>query len=151
MASVIVIESGAPWPVRELGELGERDRVVLSQQAREDMLTFSRRVVARIGALVERGASVRLGVMSAGENPTLLAAMARQRITRALITARAHGEPVELVLLARGDSGPRHDLVGLAGALCEGAGAECSVRVRLGAVASESRELAAREAATGSW
>lgn len=135
MASVIVIEAGAPWPTRELDdrEGGEQDRVVLSQGPREDLLSFSRRVQSRIGALVERGTRIHRAVMSASNNPSLEAAVARQRITRALLTARGHGEPSELVLFARGDGGPRHDLFGLAGALCEGLETECAVRVKLGA------------------
>ena len=126
--SVLVIEAGAPWPAFERQHLTP-DRDVLSQQNDESSAAFTRRVVARLGALSSAKVAVQHAILAAGMDGSEAAVQNRYRIARALVEARA-AQGAELVLVAAGRE-PRHDLFALAGLVCGGlSGTDLTVSVR---------------------
>lgn len=134
--SLVVMEAGAVWPQDVVGTThADADCVVLGQNEGEGQIGFSKRVAERVRELVSKGASLRLGVVSAGENRSEEALDARYRITRALAAAQPQTARAELVLVARESDKPRHDLFGLAGVLCEALGSSGTVRVKLATAA----------------
>ena len=135
LMSIVVLEAGAAWPswLTEYQRLAP-NAVVIAQAATEAADTFQARVLHRVAeAAANSGARVRVGVIVSVDSPTQERAMLRQNVARGLLKAMGTAHEAELVLA--GDSeeldASRHQLLALAGTLCEELGGTLvNVRVR---------------------
>jgi hypothetical protein len=135
LMSIVVLEAGAAWPpwLTEYQRLAP-NAVVIAQARSDAPDAFRSRVVHRIAdATVGTGARVRVGVIVAGDSQDDARLALREQVARAILKAMGTGREAELVLAgdAQELEGPRHELFGLAGALCqELGGTNVSVKVR---------------------
>jgi hypothetical protein len=135
LMSVVVLEAGAAWPpwLTEYQRLAP-NAVVIAQARSDAPDAFRSRVVHRIAeATAGTGARVRVGVIVAGDSQDDERLAQREQVARAILKAMGTGREAELVLAgdAQELEGPRHELFGLAGALCQQlGGTNVSVKVR---------------------
>ena len=135
LMSIVVLEAGAAWPawLTEYQRLAP-NAVVIAQARSELPDAFRSRVVHRIAeATTGRGARVRVGVIVAGDSPDDARLTLREQVARAILKSMGTSHEAELVLAgdAQELEGPRHELFGLAGVLCqELGGTNVSVKVR---------------------
>lgn len=135
LMSIVVLEAGAGWPpwLAEYQRLAV-NAVVIAQAAAESSAVFEGRVLHRIQeAAHSSGLRVRVGVIVCADQPGQQGSTLRENVARALVKAMGTAQEAELVLA--GDSeeldGTRHQLLSLAGSLCEElGGARINVRVR---------------------
>ena len=130
--SIVVMEAGAQWPrwFHGLDQQGANS-VVQRQTEEEDPEGFATRVVQRIKEASSRGL-VRLTVLACSESTTAAVLASRYRIASALIRSMARIGSGQLVLVAEADIDDelRHELLALAGALCDDLhGTRLNVRV----------------------
>ena len=135
LMSIVVLEAGAAWPawLTEYQRLAP-NAVVIAQARSELPDAFRSRVVHRISeATSSKSARVRIGVIVAGDSPDDARLALREQVARAILKAMGTLHEAELVLAgdAQELERPRHELFGLAGALCqELGGTSVSVKVR---------------------
>ena len=134
LMSIVVLEAGAVWPpwLTEYQRLAP-NAVVIAQAAAETSAIFEARVLHRIAEAGHGSARVRVGVIVSIDSPGHDRVSLRQNIARSLLKAMGTAHEAELVL--SGDSEElehsRHQLLELAGTLCEElGGTRVNVRVR---------------------
>lgn len=134
LMSIVVLETGAAWPPWLVDYQRQApNAVVIAQGRTEAPESFEARVLRRVEEAAGAGAQIRVGVIVSVDVPGQQRAPARQTIARALIQAMPVGQEAELVLAGDGEEleAARHDLIALAGALCEELGGRhVNVRVR---------------------
>lgn len=135
LMSIVVLEAGATWPswLSEYQRLAP-NAVVIVQAPGEALVAFRVRVIHRITeATASTGAKVRVGVIvSAGSSDDVQPSF-RESVARAMLKVMGSNPEAELVLAGEGHDGDstRHELITLAGALCEqSGGTKVNVRVR---------------------
>jgi hypothetical protein len=135
LMSIVVLEAGAAWPPW----LGEYQRlapnaVVIAQASAEPSELFERRVLHRIAeASHDEWLRVRVGVVVCADQRGHDRSALRQNVARALLKAMGTAQEAELVLSGDAEEldASRHELIALAGTLCEElTGARINVRVR---------------------
>lgn len=119
--SIVAMEAGARWPhwFHGLDESGAK-ALVQRQTEDEEPEEFCSRVVERVKDISEHG-SVHLTVLACNESTTATFLAVRYRIASALARCMARSGSGELVLTAEADIDDdlRHELLSLAGALCD--------------------------------
>jgi hypothetical protein len=135
--ALIVLEQGATWPTW----LAERSRelagsVVVAQAPGETSLDFAHRVLRRVGSVQsdsDEDLTSAFLVSNGDESPNANAA--RVGVARGIIAAMSGRHDSQLVLTAcrsAGSGHASHQLLALAGVLCEGlTGSHVTVRVRV--------------------
>lgn len=132
-ASLVIAESGAPWP-RFAQELQRRaaHAVVESQPGSESLDAFVQRVTRRLSKLDRAGLTLDVAVLATNDRTDVAALDARRRLARAVLSAMRE-RVGELIISASEDVSDqaRHHLFALAGTLVdELAGSAVGVRVR---------------------
>jgi hypothetical protein len=134
LLSVVVLERGSSWPPW-LAEYQKRApaSVVIVQSFDESSREFARRIVRKLDEIGSRSAAIHAGLLVSNGALDAPAVTARECICSALLRVMRQKQRGELVLSADGAAGDgiRHELLALAGTLCDGLrGSEVSVRVR---------------------
>lgn len=129
---LIAMERGSVWPTWARGVVP--GTVVLAQQTSEDVLAFAQRVVRRI-ARIHSGRQ-RLGrtVIAVADHIHHEAFVARCLMIQAAVRCSAVGNDAEVVLSVEDTINDelRHELLALAGAVCEQLDTGHAVGVRFG-------------------
>jgi hypothetical protein len=141
--ALIVLEQGASWPVWLADRGREAGSVVVAQSPLESESDFAQRVLRRV-ASVQADSDEELTraflVCNGSDDPERNTA--RIHVARAVIAVMSEGEDGELVLTAcrtAGSGRASHQLLALAGVLCEGLqGSRVTVRVRVDEPTAES-------------
>lgn len=132
LMSIVVLETGAAWPVWLTEQRLAPHAVVIAQARAEGLDGFRVRVLHRIAeATTSSGARVSVGVIVAAPAAGEERLEFRESVARALLQRMGSG--AELVLAGDGhETDPaRHELFTIAGALCEElGGSKVNVRVR---------------------
>jgi hypothetical protein len=131
-SSVVIIEAGAGWP-SWITEYQRRapNAAVVAQAATDPLDAFRERVVRRVGELVIQHKALHVGILVCGESQEAERSAVRRQIGRAMVNALDPSG--DFVLAANEDCDERfkHELLSLAGELCEErAGTHINVRVR---------------------
>ncbi len=128
---LIAMELGSLWPT--WARTSASNAVVVAQQPAEPPWAFARRVTHRISRLWATRCKIRKAVVAVGPASDVDSFAARCIIARSVIGSMPAVDDAEIVLSAHEPhaSELRHELLGLAGALCEQLqGTELSVSVR---------------------
>jgi hypothetical protein len=119
--SIVVMEAGAHWPrwFRALDRNGANSLVQVQADGEDEDRLLSR-VIGRARSLSGRGC-VQLCVLACNENTSAQALAVRARIATGLVRRMLAGNLGELVMTAEADIDDelRHELLALAGTLCE--------------------------------
>ena len=134
LLSVVVLERGSSWPPW-LAEYQKQApaSVVIAQSCDESSAEFARRIVRKLDEIGSRSAAIHAGLLVSNGALDQPAVTARECICSALLRVMLQKQRGELVLSADGAAGDgiRHELLALAGTLCDGLhGTKVSVRVR---------------------
>jgi hypothetical protein len=119
--SIVVMEAGARWPswYRALDRSGANSLVQVQADGEDEQRLVSR-VVERARSLAGRGC-VQLCVLACNESTTARALAARLHVARGLVHTMLASAQGELVMTVEADIDDelRHELLALAGALCD--------------------------------
>ena len=134
LLSVVVLERGSSWPPW-LAEYQKHapSSVVIVQSLDETSAGFAQRIVRKLEEIGSRSAAIHAGLLVSNGALDAAAVTARECICSALLRVMLHKRRGELVLGADATAGDgiRHELLALAGTLCDVLrGSEVTVRVR---------------------
>ena len=120
LASVVVMEYGGHWPMRDVQQRPEAASVTaIVQQSDERVTSLRRRAVRRLSALLGEGAKVRSGVLVCSDQADEETWTARVFVAKAMLESIGRFGKGSVVLSAARGVGPeaRSALAGLAFAL----------------------------------
>jgi hypothetical protein len=134
LLSVVVLERGSAWPPW-LAEYQKHApaSVVIAQSCDESGAEFARRIARKLDEIGSRSAAIHAGLLVSNGALDQPAVTARESICSGLLRVMLQKQRGQLVLSADGAAGDgiRHELLALAGTLCDGLrGTKVSVRVR---------------------
>ncbi len=143
---LIAMERGSVWPTWARGPVA--GAVVLAQQPVEGALAFSQRVVRRISRIHATRQGLVRAVIAVGDHVQQESFVARCLMIQAAVRCTRIGAEPEVILSVEETISPdlRHELLALAGAVCEHLDSGHAVGVRFGSSLARARRTRATTA-----